>query len=66
MNHAPPVYRFGGVGGCMIYLEPVPRRLSGRRFWLAAWWLLVQGLWLELTGSLAVAFWMPPWPRQWG
>lgn len=47
-------------GGCMLYLSQYPRRLSGRRFWLAALLaLLVQGLWLELTGSLAVAFWMP-------
>lgn len=47
-------------GGCMLYLSQYPRRLSGRQFWLAALVaLLVQGLWLEFTGSLAVAFWMP-------
>ena len=47
-------------GACMVFLLQYPRRQPGLRFWLAAAAaLLVQGLWLEGTGSLPVAFWMP-------
>ena len=44
----------------MLFLLQYPRKLNGLRFWLAAAGaLVVQVLWLEGTGSLPVAFWMP-------
>ena len=47
-------------GACMLFLLQYSRRLRGPRFWLtAAGALVVQVLWLEGTGSLPVAFWMP-------
>lgn len=47
-------------GACMIFLLQYPRRVPGPRFWLTAGGaLVIQGLWLELTGSLPVAFWVP-------
>ena len=47
-------------GACMLFLLQYPRKLNGLRFWLAAAGaLVVQVLWLEGTGSLPVAFWMP-------
>lgn len=47
-------------GACMVFLLQYPRKLNGLRFWLtAAGALVVQGLWLELTDTLPVAFWMP-------
>ena len=47
-------------GACMVFLLQYPRRIHGVRFALtAAAALLVQGLWLEGTASLPVAFWMP-------
>ena len=47
-------------GSCMLFLLQYSRRLRGPRFWLtAAGALVVQVVWLEGTGSLPVAFWMP-------
>ena len=47
-------------GACMLFLLQYPRKFHGPRFWLtAAGALVVQGLWLELTDTLPVAFWMP-------
>ena len=47
-------------GACMLFLLQYPHRLNGPKFWLAAAGaLIVQGLWLEGTDPLPVAFWMP-------
>lgn len=47
-------------GACMLFLLQYPRKLNGPPFWLAASGaLVVQVVWLEGTGSLPVAFWMP-------
>lgn len=51
----------------MLFLLQYPRKLNGLRFWLAAAGaLVVQVLWLEGTGSLPVAFWMPAMAVPWG
>ena len=47
-------------GACMIFLLQSPRKFTGPRFWLAAAGaLVIQGLWLEGSGFLPVALWMP-------
>ena len=47
-------------GACMVFLLQYPRKFHGSRFWMAAGGtLLLQGMWLGLTGSLPVALWMP-------
>lgn len=45
---------------CMVYISQCPGGLTGRRFYLlsgAA--LLLQSLWLVVTGPLRLAFWIP-------
>lgn len=45
---------------CMVYLCQYPRRLSGPRLYAAAAvGLVIQGVWLEVTGPLPVPFWIP-------
>ena len=45
---------------CAVYISQCPRRLNGRRLYLAAGTALaVQCLWLTATGSLNLAFWIP-------
>lgn len=47
-------------GACMLYLTQYRRRFRGPRLWLVAGGsLILQGAWLQVTGSAPVALWMP-------
>jgi len=47
-------------GACMVFLLVLKRRWTGWRMWaLAGGALAAQGLFLSLTGDLAIGFWIP-------